>query len=250
MHKRRGISLVVYALLWPALFAVSTVLFVIRRGFALARGSFSKIRLNSAKKPVALGYIPVELFMALGVLTSGLYPFSWLWSNSAALVGLCGDRLQERRLRLCAGMGFCVQTLLPVSLVLFFAWHFTGDPMLWNFASRFLALYAASFFLLALPQRCYLFFALRWNIRRAVEAWDKDGVMIDRTMSSWLKLFAFGSAYIQYHINRLIGLGMPGFAGQDEIMRDFSVKKWLNEYVIIRHHSIPLPADPGEAGNG
>jgi hypothetical protein len=250
VHKRRGVLLVLYALLWPALFMVSTALFVVRRGFALTLGVFSKIRPDSEKKPAVLGYIPLELFMALCVLSCGLYPFSWLWSNSGALVALCRDRLQEKRLRLCAGMGFCVQVLLPCSIALLLAWRFTGDPVFWDFAGRFLALYAASFLLLILPQRSYLFFAMRWNIRRAVEAWDKDGVMISRTMSSWLKLFAFGSVYAQYHINRLIGLGMPGFAGQDEIMRDFSVKRWLDEYVIIRRRAIPLSAAPEEAGNG
>jgi hypothetical protein len=179
----------------------------------------------------------------------GLYPFSWLWSNSSALANLCGNRLQDKRLRLYAGTGFGVQLLLPVSLGLFLGWHFTGDSQLWDLALRFSVLYAAAGVLIMFPQRCYYFFNLRWNIRRAVEAWDKDAVMIGRTMASWFKLFVFGSAYIQFHANRLIGLGMPGFADQDEIMPDFSVKRWLSEYVIMKRRPIPGYGKLQESGN-
>lgn len=197
-----------------------------------------------------MGYIPVELFTALSVLTLGLYPFSWLWSNSAAFANLCGGRLQEKRLRLYAVTGFCAQLLLPVSLALFLVRRFTDAPWLWDLGPRFLLLYAASYVLLVFPQRCYHFFDLRWNIRRAVEAWDKDGVMINRTIKSLIELFAFGSAYIQFHINRLIGLGMPGFAGQEEIMREFSVKSWLNEYVIIKKPGAGISGEPEESQSG
>jgi hypothetical protein len=243
-------SLLLYILFWPILFAVSTISFVARRCFALARGAFSKARADSPKAPAVLGYIPVELYAALSVLTCGLYPFSWLWSNSAAFTNLCANRFQEKRLRLYAVTGFCVQLLLPVSLALFLASRFTDSLRFEYFAPRFLLLYAASYLLLVFPQRCYHFFDLRWNIRRAVEAWDKDGVMISRTMKSWFKLFTFGSAYIQFHINRLIGLGMPGFVGQDEIMREFSVKNWLNEYVIIKKRGVRISDEPGEIQDG
>ncbi|MDR0617088.1 MAG: hypothetical protein LBG29_09805, partial [Synergistaceae bacterium] len=249
VHRRRGVSLFLYVLFWPALFVVSTISFIIRRSFAFLGGGFAKSREDSPKRPAILGYIPVELFIALSFLTFGLYPFSWLRSNSSALASLCGNRLQDKRLRLYALTGFCLQLLLPVSLGLFAGWHFTGDPRLWDFALRASLLYVLSGVLIIIPQRCCYLFNLRWNIRRAVESWDKDGVMIARTMASWLKLFIFGSAYIQFHANRLIGLGMPGFAGQDEIMADFSVKRWLNEYVMIRKHPIPQYGKLQESGN-
>jgi hypothetical protein len=238
VHRRKGISLLLYVLFWPALFTISTFSFVLRKCFGILQGRFSKVR--PKKKTVVLGYVPVELFIALCLLTFGLYPYAWLWGNSGAFVSLCGDRLQEKRVKLYAAIGFCVQLILPVSFAIYGMGRFTGPPQLLDLAINSAFLYAAAYILLILPQRCYYFFDIRWNLRSAVEAWDKDGVMIDRTMTSWFKLFAFGSIYIQLHANRLIGLGMPGFAGQDDIMPDFSVRRWLQEYVIIRRPAIRL----------
>jgi hypothetical protein len=225
---------------WPALFAISTLSFVIRKSFSVLRGGFFKVRPRG--KNAVLGYVPVELFIALCLLTFGLYPYAWLWGNSSAFVSLCGYRLQEKRVRFCAAIGFCIQLIPIVSLALYAVWRYTASPQLLDFALHSALLYVAAYVLLVLPQRCYCFFDIRWNLRRTVETWDKDGVMIDRTMTSWLKLFAFGSIYIQFHANRLIGLGMPGFAGQDEIMPDFSVRRWLQEYVIIRRPAV-RPSD-------
>ena len=168
MHRRRGVSLFLYVLFWPALFVVSTISFIIRRSFAFLGGGFAKSREDSPKRPAVLGYIPVELFIALSFLTFGLYPFSWLRSNSSALASLCWNRLQDKRLRLYALTGFCLQLLLPVSLGLFAGWHFTGDPRLWDFALRASLLYVLSGVLIIIPQRCCYLFNLRWNIRRAV----------------------------------------------------------------------------------
>jgi hypothetical protein len=179
-----------------------------------------------------------------------MYPYLWLWNNSNPFVKLCGNRLQGSRLKVFAAMGLCVQFLPPISLTLFAAGRFVGAYQFFDISTQCAVLYAFSYALLIFPQRCYCFFHLRWNIRNAVAAWDREEMMIGRTMTSWLKLFLFGSAYIQFHMNRLMGLGMPGFADQEEIRPDFSIQKWLREYVLIRRPAIDIPNDLKESDDG
>jgi hypothetical protein len=82
------------------------------------------------------------------------------------------------------------------------------------------------------PMRCFNYFRFRWALRSAVIKWDNEGVMVGRAMPSWVGLFLFGSAYIQYHINRLMGLGMPGFADASEIESDATLGELIGGYVI------------------
>jgi hypothetical protein len=92
---------------------------------------------------------------------------------------------------------------------------------------------AVLYVIVVFPMRCFNYFTFRWTLRSAVITWDKEGVMVGRAMPSWIKLILFGSAYIQYHINRLMGLGMPGFADVSEIEMDISWGEMLDNYVII-----------------
>ena len=57
--------------------------------------------------------------------------------------------------------------------------------------------------------------------------------MINRSITSWFKLFLLGSIYIQHHINRLMGLGMPGFADVSEIEHDASLMDIIDDYIAI-----------------
>jgi hypothetical protein len=220
------------------------------RAFGAVRGKFSGIRLPVGAE--TLGYLPIELFATLLVVTLGLYPYIWLWSNANVLVKFCGGRVRAGYLKRFTAIGLCVQLLLPSALISYALWYFVGYQQFHTLAIELSAGYIASYALLVFPQRCYYYFDLRWNMRNAVSSWDSNALMIDRTLMSWFKLFVFGSGYIQLHTNRLIGLGMPGLASQDEILPDFSISKWLREYVLIRRPAaVETAADiPQEKSDG
>jgi hypothetical protein len=113
------------------------------------------------------------------------------------------------------------------------AWWFTGSAQARDAVIITALAYGVLQVLIVLPLKCFHYFNLRWIVRSAVISWDEDGVMIERTITSWLKLFLFGSAYIQYHINRLIGLGLPSFADADEIEPDKSIGELIDDYILI-----------------
>ena len=92
--------------------------------------------------------------------------------------------------------------------------------------------YASVYLLIIFPMRCFNYFCVRWAIRAAVIDWDREGVMVGRSVTSWFKLFLLGSVYLQYHINRLMGLGMPGFADVSEIEPDATLRERINDYVV------------------
>jgi hypothetical protein len=239
-------------------FFISFFRFIFAPFFRLSRttrGAVLKVMRNfhwrrpeTSHSPVVIGYVPIEIFLALCAITFGIYPYAWLWNNSRAFVQLCGSRLRVNYLRRFAAAGFCAQLLLPAMVAAYVVWRFTGSERIFEIGLRCCVAYALFYALFVFPQRCYYFFALRWNMRSAVASWDRDGVMIDRTMMSWLKLFALGSVYIQLHSNRLIGLGMPGFADQDEILPDFSLGRWLREYLIAKKHTPEMINDLQEEG--
>ncbi|MDR3331687.1 MAG: DUF4234 domain-containing protein [Synergistaceae bacterium] len=213
------------------------VLRVLGKAATAAGKSFLKIfkkRGEASPAPAVIGYIPIEIFISLCIITFGIYPYIWLWSNSRAMVQLCGSRVRRGLLRRFAASGFCAQLMAPLLAAAYIAWRFTGIERIMDIGLKCLVAYALIYALVIFPQRTYCYFALRWSIRNAVAAWDREEIMIARTMTSWLKLFLLGSAYIQLHSNRLIGLGMPGFADQDEILPDFSLGKWMREYVITK----------------
>lgn len=187
--------------------------------------------IEPAKERQPLGYIPIGVFIWLSLLTLGLYPFQWLWRNLPLLERTGGRRGDSLNFRRFAVIGLCVQVVF-VTGVLLYAWgllldHSDAAYLSFRFFKTYLILYA----LLVLPYRTFCFLNLRWRIRREAARWDESGIAIGRTMPSWFKLFLFGSVYVQYHINRLMGLGMPGLGSLDDISSDFSITRWIGSYV-------------------
>jgi hypothetical protein len=201
---------------------------------ALKKGFREQIRrIRESHEATVLGYIPTRLYAGMSLVTFGLYPYIWLWGNAKAFVKIGGDRVSGRSVTLFAVIGFLVQLLLPIDAVMYAAWWFIGSAQARDAVIITALAYGALQASIVLPLKCFHYFNLRWVLRSAVISWDQDGVMIERTITSWFKLFLFGSAYIQYHINRLIGLGMPSFAGADEIEPDKSIGEMIDDYIII-----------------
>jgi hypothetical protein len=198
-------------------------------------------RLKSARRAqeaALLGYIPLRIFVGVSVMTLGLYPYFWVWGNVCAFTKVCGGRVREGELRRFAVTGFCVQLTALFSAVSCLWWMATGSPWAYEMALQTSVFFAAAYVLIVLPMRCSSYFDLRWNMRSAVAMWDRKSIMMDRTMTSWAKLFMLGSAYIQFHVNRLMGLGMPGFADAEEITDDFSFGEWVRDYIRAKSPDI------------
>jgi hypothetical protein len=193
---------------------------------------------GEANRAELMGYIPVGLFVSLCFLSLGIYPSIWMWVNAPAFAVLCGDKVRAGRMRLYAAMAFCVHLILLQSAAFSLYWVFTGHQGSLKTAWICFAVYALLYLTAALPMRCYYYFDIRWNIRKVVLAWDNNLIMSGRTMASWLKLFLFGAAYIQYHTNRLMGLGMPGFADYDDIVPDMAIREFVKDFA--------LPPKPGQ----
>ena len=187
--------------------------------------------LRSANQENLLGYIPILIFASLSVLTLGLYPYIWFAQNVRAFVSLSLEKIEERSLRRYAVMGFFVQLLLFSSIAMIIWERLTDSPLHFEYALRFAFFYAFLSLFVLLPIRSFLYLGLRWNLRRAVAAWDNSHIMLPRTMPSWWKLFLFGSLYLQHHINRVIGLGMPGFADAEELRESLPFLEWLGGYL-------------------
>jgi hypothetical protein len=203
-------------------------------------------RMKSVKKAqeaALMGYIPMGIFICVSLISMGLYPYIWAWGNVYAFMKVCGERPREAALRRFAVAGFCVQLLVPITAGALLWGTATDSPQAHELAMRTSAIFAAAYIFIVGPIRCSCFFDLRWSLRGAVAAWDLNSIMIDRTMTSWAKLFFLGSVYIQYHINRLMGLGMPGFADPEEITPDFFLTEWVRDY--IRAHRRDVHADDG-----
>ncbi|MDR1138108.1 MAG: hypothetical protein LBK91_07275 [Synergistaceae bacterium] len=190
-------------------------------------------RIRESRAAALLGYIPTKLFIGLCVITLGLYPYTWLWNNVYAFNKVGGQRIDDNSIKRLAVVGFIVQMSILATAASYIAWRVTGMDIIYKpviiAASSCAVLYSA----LVFPMKCFNYFAIRWAIRSAVIEWDREGVMIGRTMTSWLKLFLFGSAYIQCHINRLMGLGMAGFADVSEIELDASIGELIDDYVTV-----------------
>ncbi|MDR1578954.1 MAG: hypothetical protein LBS35_01245 [Synergistaceae bacterium] len=197
---------------------------------------------REAHESTVLGYIPLKIFLGLCLITLGAYPYVWIWGNAYAFNKMGERRVDEASFKRLAVLGFAVQMLLPVSAALYAAWRFTGLGIAIEIAYATLfalvLLYASVIF----PMRCFNFFCFRWALRGAVIKWDQEGVMVGRTMPSWIGLFLFGSAYIQYHINRLMGLGMPGFADVSEIESDATLGELIGRYVVtVKKDRVAVP---------
>ncbi|GHV26736.1 hypothetical protein FACS1894167_00570 [Synergistales bacterium] len=187
---------------------------------------------GEANRAELMGYIPIELFVSLCILSLGMYPSIWMWVNAPAFAILCGDKVRAGRMKLYAVMSFCVHLILLLSAAFSLYRIFTGHQDGLKTAAICFAIYSLLYLATVLPMRCYYYFDIRWNIRKVVSAWDNNLIMSGRTMASWLKLFLFGAAYIQYHTNRLMGLGMPGFADYDDIVPDMAVRAFVKDFVL------------------
>ena len=190
---------------------------------------------REAHESAVLGYIPLKIFLGLCVITLGTYPYIWIWDNAYAFNKMGERRVGEASFKWLAVLGFAVQMLLPVSATLYAAWCLTGLDMALKAAYAVMFALALLYSSVVFPMRCFNYFCFRWALRSAVIKWDLDGVMVGRTMPSWIGLFLFGSAYMQYHINRLMGLGMPGFADASEIESDATLRERIGDYVITGH---------------
>ena len=195
---------------------------------------FGNMRIRRDTRATAvLGYIPSKLFLGLCLITFGLYPYIWMWDNTYAFNKVGDRRIDEESVKRFAVLGFIVQLLLPVSVGVWIAWKITGSTIAGEVLQTVTFVFLSLYFVVIFPLRCFNFFCVRWALRSAVIEWDREGVMINRSITSWLKLFLLGSIYIQYHINRLMGLGMPGFADPSEIERDVSLIDIIDEYVTV-----------------
>ena len=187
---------------------------------------------REAHESAVLGYIPLKIFLGLCLVTLGAYPYVWIWGNAYAFNKMGERRVGEESFKRLAVLGFVVQMLLPISAVLYAVWHFTGLHIALETAYAVAFALVTLYLLVVFPMRCFNYFCVRWALRSAVIKWDLEGVMVGRAMPSWIGLFLFGSAYIQCHINRLMRLGMPGFADESEIESDATIGELIGSYVV------------------
>ena len=178
---------------------------------------------NNPKGPAPFSYIPAGLFISMNLVTLGLFPYLWIWSNLCAFAVMSGGSLGTWRLRCFAITGFLVQLMLPLVGSLLFWNGIIRRPSNYSDISAFLVIFAALYMLLILPQRCSIYLLMGRLLRKAAARWDREGLMASRVMSSPLKLLLGGSPYIQHHINRLASLGMPELLDDAEIINDLSL---------------------------
>ena len=188
---------------------------------------------DKTRESALLGYIPAKLFLGLCVITCGLYPYIWMWDNTYAFNKLGGSRIKEESVRRLAVLGFLVQLLLPIAIGMWIVWKVTRSAVTGEIFQTTAFVFLSLYFVVIFPMRCFNYFCVRWSLRGAVIEWDNDGIMVSRSITSWFKLFLFGSVYIQHHINRLMGLGMPGFADASEIERDASLFDIIDDYITM-----------------
>ena len=201
--------------------------------FAHAKLRARRRTIKESRAAALLGYIPTGLFVGLCAITLGLYPYMWMWENVYAFNKVGGRRINGNSIKRLAVTGFLLQLSILAAAASYAACGITGMDGARELAAIAALSCAVLYFLLVFPMKCFNYFVIRWAIRDAVIEWDREGVMVGRTMTSWLKLFLFGSAYIQYHINRLMGLGMAGFADVSEIEPDASIGELIDEYVTV-----------------
>jgi hypothetical protein len=208
--------------------------------FPLKYVTFARVKLRARSRKIKesraaalLGYIPTRLFIGLCAITLGLYPYMWMWENVYAFSKVGGHRINGNSIKRLAVIGFLLQLSILTAAASYIACGTTGMDDVRELTAIAALSCGILYFLLVLPMKCFNYFVIRWAIRSAVIEWDREGVMVGRTMTSWIKLFLFGSAYIQYHINRLMGLGMAGFADVSEIELDASISELIDDYVTI-----------------
>ena len=172
---------------------------------------------------VQLDYFPINLHCLLEVFSLGIFPYLWFANRWKMFNEFSHDeRISPRLAHLFIGSGIFAQLLLGMTFLL--SW-FVPSASIASFVSQFpgqlgawlawllnpttlFGVYGALLFFVVLPLRTLVYFNISWNICVVASEWDPDDRMAPRTLCSWLGLFLAGSAYFQYHINRLIALGM------------------------------------------
>ena len=216
--------------IWKKIWSVFPLKYIVR---LFARFSGSLRITDETRMSVLLGYIPSKLFLGLCVITCGLYPYIWMWDNAYAFNKLGEHRINEESLKRLAVLGLITQLFVPFSAGAWMVWKATGSALASEVFKTAVFVFLPLYFFIVFPMRCFNYFCVRWALRGAVIEWDSEGVMVNRSITSWLKLFLLGSIYIQYHINRLMGLGMPGFADPSEIESDASLFEIIDDYVKV-----------------
>lgn len=171
----------------------------------------------------AADYIPLLIFVPISLLTFGIYPYIWFLRriDSFAAIGT-GELDRNRAVAYCI-IGSAACAMLSAGLA---AWSFAQ----WHH----LALAGALLLVLAVvPMRTFWLFELRRRLRDVAHEWDQGAMMTYRTLPSPTLLFIFGSFYLQLHINRLIGLGMPDLGDYDDVAawEDASLREVLTDFL-------------------
>lgn len=181
--------------------------------------------------PASLTYVPVFLFIQYTVFTLGFYPILWLRKCARALDRMSGGAFDARAaMRCCIAKAVSRAALVLCALCIASSIAF-GSLALLHAAEFFLISFIAVTVAISAPLSCKCFFDIRWHIRRAAAEWDGSGLMLRNTMPSPVLLFIFGSAYVQYHVDRLIELDMPGFDGYDDVVVDAPAASVLKSFV-------------------
>ena len=160
------------------------------------------------------GHFSIPLYLCFCILTCGLYPYIYLRRNAQALANF-SDRVSARRIKVYTAIGLAVQAVAIVGLLLFLYGLAFSDGAPAKTTSSPAVAYLFLLILIVLPLRCFHQFNIAAAIRHEVILWDPSQIMIGRTANSWTFLFLLGSVYIQHHINRLAGLGMPTLRDDD-----------------------------------
>lgn len=204
-----------------------------RRSRVKARGRRRRRRVAEHARALRaeLSYMPLTVFVSLCAATLGLYPYLWLASRAWSFAALDPVAFDARAaLRYCA-VAAAAHCLLVLSAVPGLVWLIGGYELAAVVTRAMLSLYAALALLVVLPLRWACLTAMRWAMRSAAAAWAADLVIIPRTMRSLLATHLLGTVYAQAHINRLVGLGMPGLAGYDDMWNDVSAADVVRDFL-------------------
>ena len=180
-----------------------------------------------------LDFLPLWLFASLSVLTFGIYPYVWFASNLRAFNELSADeKLMHFNVKYFAAAGAAAQLVLAFSAVSFLVSNFAAGVYIPSMLrpGRLFEIYFYGYIFFVLPFRFSAHLWLSWNIREATRSWN-EGAISSITLDSWVKLLLFGSFYIQYHVNRLIGMGMDKLASRMDLRESKSVSDIIIDLV-------------------
>lgn len=175
--------------------------------------------------------MPLGIFVPRCAASLGFYPHLWLAARAWSFAELDPVAFDPRAAQRYCAVAAAAHCLLVLAAVPGVVWLIGGYPLAGAAAQAMLALYAALLLLVVLPLRWSCLSAIRWAMRSASAEWDSDCVMMPRTMRSLLATHLLGTIYVQSHINRLVGLGMPGLSGYDDIWSDVSAADIVRDFL-------------------